>query len=113
MLVAVANLLGLVLYIASTTESQMLHHLFRLSDELKSYGKSRFLVWNGAILLGLPIGLLSGLIFYILSGGADDVRLRSPYIRVLYAALWIFGVGIPTGYSAARALWNLDERNRK
>jgi len=91
----------------------MMGQLFRLSDELKSHGRSRFLLLHGALFLGVPIGLLSGLIFYFLIGGVDDVRLRSPNIRVVYVALWICGAGIPTGYSAARALWNLDERNRK
>jgi hypothetical protein len=62
--------------------------------------------------MGLPMGALAGFAFYVFGADANRIPLSSPYFWFFYVPLWLFVVGMPTGYLTARGLWNRDPRNR-
>ena len=75
---------------------------------IREGGKARFLVSNGLLARGLPLGALMAFVVVSLQG----VPLPSGFFTWRFAATLLFSIGVftATGSMAARASWSVHER---
>ena len=75
---------------------------------IREGGKTRFLLSNGLLARGLPLGALMAFVVTSL----QEIPLPSGFLTWRFAATLLFSIGVftATGSLAARASWSVHER---